>query len=234
MEEEKKVNPITYDPHLGEQGWGALNRDSIFTRMVLENRWNRQRFKESKQQQFTDKSRSYFLTEEKLAEYERVSLRDKLTGLFNGRSFKNKLRYEVKRAKRYKRPVSLLIMRIDRLDELRRQYGMLVLDEVIKSAADIVKQAIRDVDLPSRSAADQLAIIFPETYSSRAIVVGERIRDLLKTTKISDDIRGLRVTASIGVVSFPTHARDEVDLLRLAQEFLEHAHKSGGDAVYSG
>lgn len=231
---EEKIDPKLYDPSVGDQGWAALGRESIFTRLVLQNRWNRQRFKESQQQQNFDKQRHTIITEEKMAEYEKRSQRDELTGLFNSRTFKSKLHYEVRRAKRYKRPVSLLLMSVDRMEELKKQYGSMAQDEVLKSASKIVKQAIRDVDIACRASTEQLAILFPETYSSRAVVVGDRIRDLLKTTKISDDIRGLRVTASIGVVSFPTHARDEVELLKIAEGYLRDAQAAGGDAVCNG
>ncbi|MBX3138360.1 diguanylate cyclase, partial [Candidatus Obscuribacterales bacterium] len=79
-----------------------------------------------------------------------------------------------------------------------------------------------------------LAIIFPETYSSRAVVVGERIRERLKTQPINEELKHLRVTASVGVVSFPTHARDENDLMFKALEFLDVASQDGGDRVYNG
>lgn len=231
---EERINPSTYDPSVGEEGWAALGRESIFSRMVLQNRWNRQRFKETRQQQTFDKSRDSFLTDEKIDEYEKASLRDKVTGLYNSRSFKKKLHYELKRAKRYKRPLSLLIISIDRMDEIRRQYGLLAQDEVMRAAAEITKQAIRDVDVACRSGGDQLAVIFPETYSSRAIVVGERVREKLKGSPVTADLRGLSVTGSIGIVSFPTHARDGVDLLNMAIEFMNTARKDGGDKVYSG
>jgi diguanylate cyclase (GGDEF)-like protein len=231
---EEKINPRTYDPSLGDQGWAALGKESMFTRMVFQNRWNRQRFKETRQQQVFDKSRGSFLTDEKIEEYEKASLLDKVTGLYNSRSFKKKLHYELKRAKRYKRPLSLLLLSVDRMDEIRRQYGLLAQDEVMKAAADIIKQAIRDVDVACRPAPDQLAVIFPETYSSRAIVVSDRVREKLKSSPVSADLRGLAVTGSIGVVSFPTHARDGVDLLNLAIDYMQVARKEGGDQVYSG
>ncbi|HEY9776957.1 MAG TPA: diguanylate cyclase [Planktothrix sp.] len=231
---EEKVDPRTYDPSMAEQGWAVLGKESAFTRMVFQNRWNRQRFKETRQQQVFEKSRQLFLTDEKIEEYEQAAVLDKATGLYNSRSFKKKLHYELKRAKRYKRPLSLLILSIDRMDEIRRQYGLLAQDEVMKAAADIVKGAIRDVDIACRSNADQLAVIFPETYSSRAIVVSDRVREKLKSSPVSADLRGLAVTASIGVVSYPTHARDGVDLLNMALDFLVVARKQGGDQIYSG
>jgi GGDEF domain-containing protein len=83
------------------------------------------------------------------------------------------------------------------------------------------------VDVPGRCKANRLAIIFPETYSSRAVVVGERIRERLKGQPISDELKHLRVTCSVGVVSFPTHAREENELMFKALEFLEIARSEG-------
>jgi diguanylate cyclase (GGDEF)-like protein len=90
------------------------------------------------------------------------------------------------------------------------------------------------VDIAARCGHDQLAVIFPETYSSRAVLVGERIREKISGRALSEDMRKLRVTASIGVVSFPTHAREENDLMSKALEFLEEAQSRGGDCVFNG
>jgi two-component system, cell cycle response regulator len=222
-----------YDPKVIDQGWALFGRESMFTKMVLDMRSNRQKFKETKQQHILDKSR-HTLTEEKIEEFERVGLRDKLTDLCNPRAFGKKLQYELRRAKRYKRPLSLLVVAVDNLDEVGRTYGQLAIDDTIRSAANICRAAIRDVDVAARCSPDKLAIIFPETYSSRAIVVGERIREKMKGTQINEDLRQLRVTASVGVVSFPTHARDEQDLLNRALEFLRIAQSEGGDRVHNG
>jgi len=216
-----------------KQGGWAQARDSKFTDMLVEMRVSRQKFKETKQQAMLDKSRET-LSAEKLEEIQKMTLIDSLTELYNPRTFLKKLEYELRRAKRYKRPLSLLIMSVDQLDDLGRLHGQLFIEDTLKAAANIIRGAIRDVDVPARCNNNQLGVVFPETYSSRAIVVGERIRDKLKVTPISDELRHIRVTASIGVVSFPTHARNEHDLMTKALEFMEKAEQEGGDKVYNG
>jgi len=223
----------------GDKPWTAgegrdFIRETMFTRKVFEIRISRQKFKEAKQKAIFDRTRQNELPEEKLKEYERQTLYDGLTGLFNPRTFIRKLEYELKRAKRYKRPLSLVVIALDGLDHLGEAYGALVLDDILKSCAVIVQSSIRDVDVAARCAVDQLAVLFPETYSSRAVLVGERIREKIAAQPITNDNRKLRVTASIGVVSFPTHAREENDLMSKALEFLEEAQTRGGDCVYSG
>jgi diguanylate cyclase (GGDEF)-like protein len=125
-------------------------------------------------------------------------------------------------------------MTIDELDLIKRQYGELCVDDCFKAAARIIASTVRDVDMPARIQDNRIAIIFPETYSSHATTIGERICQRVKQEPISEQLRFLRVTASCGIVSFPAHARDEIDLMNKAKEFLATAQSAGGNSVYNG
>ena len=201
--------------------WASV-RETKFTKMVLETRFDRQKFKETKQKEMMDRQRKP-MSDEELEELERKSLKDLVTDLYNQRTFLRKLEYEMRRAKRYKRPLSLMILTIDNISQLQRQYGQMIVDEVMRAAARITGICIRDVDVSGICDTAKIGIIFPETYSSRAMIVAERIRERMKQEPINSEMRHLRVTTSIGVVSFPTHARDEIDLLQRAIEFLAKA-----------
>lgn len=212
--------------------WASV-RETKFTKMVLETRFDRQKFKETKQKEMMDRQRQP-MSDEELEELERKSLKDVVTDLYNQRTFLRKLEYEMRRAKRYKRPLSLMILTIDNISQLQRQYGQMIVDEVMRAAARITGICIRDVDVSGICETAKIGIIFPETYSSRAMIVAERIRERMKQEPINSEMRHLRVTTSIGVVSFPTHARDEIDLLQRAIEFLAKAEEEGGDRVHNG
>jgi len=212
--------------------WASV-RETKFTKMVLETRFDRQKFKETKQKEMMDRQRKP-MSDEELEELERKSLKDLVTDLYNQRTFLRKLEYEMRRAKRYKRPLSLMILTIDNISQLQRQYGQMIVDEVMRAAARITGICIRDVDVSGICDTAKIGIIFPETYSSRAMIVAERIRERMKQEPINSEMRHLRVTTSIGVVSFPTHARDEIDLLQRAIEFLAKAEEEGGDRVHNG
>jgi two-component system, cell cycle response regulator len=161
-------------------------------------------------------------------------LSDSATGIANQRAFSQRLEYELNRAKRYKRTLSLMVMSIDDFHTLVPIYGNSSADDVIKLAVAIVQQCVRNTDIPARLIRDRIAIIFPETTSATAMLVAERIREKLSADSIREDIPDLRVTASIGLVSFPSHAREENDLMAKALEFLEEAIKQGGNNVYNG
>ncbi len=229
---EKKTTKFTTGKFEIDGKWASI-RETKFTKMVLETRFDRQKFKETRQKEMLDRQRKP-MSDEDLEELERKSLKDPITDLYNQRTFLRKLEYEIRRAKRYKRPLSLLVMSVDNLSQLQRQYGQMIVDEVQRCAARIVGTCIRDVDLSGVCDGTRIAIIFPETYSSRATIVAERIRERIKQEPINSEMRHLRVTASIGVVSFPTHARDELDLMSRAVEFLVKAEAEGGDRVHNG
>jgi len=215
-----------------DEGW-AFARENKFNRMVLETRFDRQKFKETKHKEIVDRERKQ-MSDDELEELEIASLRDQVTTLFNQRTFLRKLEYELRRAKRYKRPLSLMILSIDNISSLKRQYGQMIVDDVMKAAARIVQHCVRDVDITGRAEGMRIGIIFPETYSSRAMIVAERVRERIRTEPVNNELRHLRVTVSVGVVSFPTHARDEIDLMNKAMEFAADSESHGGDRVHNG
>jgi diguanylate cyclase (GGDEF)-like protein len=169
------------------------------------------------------------LTSAKAEDLERLALLDSLTELYNNRTFLKELKDEIKRGKRYKRPVSLCMISIDGFKEIARQYGALTADAVLKVISSVLKTSIRDVDIPARYSAEEFAIIFPETNTSGASVVAERIRQRIGTQAITHNWHNLRVTCSIGLASFPAHAREHDELIARSIQALELAVQRGGD-----
>jgi diguanylate cyclase (GGDEF)-like protein len=215
------------------EGW-EFAREGAFTKMVFRMRTSREKFREKQEHQILEEHRTATLTEESLAEYERAVFLDQLTGLYNSRSFVRKLSHELRRDKRYKRPFSLMVLSIDRLQDYEKQFGTMTANDLLKAIAMTVLGSIRDTDIASRIAYNHFAVIFPETYSSMAVVVAERIREKLAQLPLNNDWRSLKVTASLGVVAFPTHGRDEADLVEKVLHFHGLAQQDGGDKVFSG
>src|SRR5476649_1679748 len=98
-----------FDPNAEDKGWRRFAKDSMFTKAVHENRISREKFKE------TRTTNVRFYSEEELADYEDSVLYDKLTGLHSSFAFDRRFKFEVKRSRRYKRPLALLLLTIDRL-----------------------------------------------------------------------------------------------------------------------
>lgn len=164
-------------------------------------------------------------------EIEKLALLDGLTELYNSRTFNKEIRDELKRAKRYKRPVSLVLISVDGFKDIQRTYGALTADAVLKVVGGVLKGVVRDVDIPARYSLEEFAIILPETNASGALIVAERIRSRMSTHGISHNWHNLKVTASIGLAAFPTHARESEELLSCCNQALGSAIERGGDQV---
>jgi diguanylate cyclase (GGDEF)-like protein len=166
-------------------------------------------------------------------EIERLALLDTLTELYNSRTFLKEIKEELKRAKRYKRPVALCMVTVDNFKGISRQYGALTSDAVLKVIGTVLQGAVRDVDIPARYSAEEFAIIFPETNSSGAQIVAERIRQRIGSQAITHNWHNLKVTASVGLAAFPAHAREHDELVARSIQALEMAMQRGGDRVCS-
>jgi two-component system chemotaxis family response regulator WspR len=167
----------------------------------------------------------------KTDELERLALQDNLTDLYNSRTFLKELKDEVKRSKRYKRPVSVCSVSVDGLKEINARHGNIGTDTVLGAVASIIRSAIRDVDIPGRYNDQLFAIILPETNGAGAAIVAERIRQLVGMQSIAHNWNNLKVTASVGLASFPSQGREHEELLRNCLKALQQAEDEGGDRV---
>jgi diguanylate cyclase (GGDEF)-like protein len=116
--------------------------------------------------------------ETNLIELEELSVRDDLTGLFNRREFSRRLyEEELPRARRYERPVSLLILDLDNLKIVNDEYGHPAGDEVLRFVARSIADRVRPVDSVARYGGDEFVVMAPETDAPEAVAMAERIRD---------------------------------------------------------
>ncbi|MCX7727198.1 MAG: diguanylate cyclase, partial [Chitinispirillaceae bacterium] len=144
---------------------------------------------------------------------ERLATTDGLTGLNNHRHFQEILAFEIERAKRYKHPLSLLIMDIDHFKSFNDTYGHPIGDLVLKEIAKCIRKSKRVNDIAARYGGEEFVVIVPETPIEKAIITGERIRTTIENHIIFVDNLQLRVTVSIGCSSFPQFATSQQALI---------------------
>lgn len=153
---------------------------------------------------------------------------DGLTELANRRSFNQHLKWSVQNIKRSIQPFSLAIIDLDHFKQINDTHGHQVGDCVLSSVATVLKRACRENDFSARIGGEEFAIIFHGTNVKDSIVISERIR-----SQIADlDIGGIKVSASIGLVSLPPGSVVvEPDVLRNADEALYAAKDAGRNRV---
>ncbi|MFQ5532234.1 MAG: GAF domain-containing protein [Candidatus Methylomirabilales bacterium] len=157
------------------------------------------------------------------AETRRLANTDALTGLYNHRYFYHILDTEVKRARRYGRSLSLIMVDIDYFKNFNDRYGHLAGDEVLRALAQVLQKNSRRVDTVARYGGDEFAIILPETDLAQAAAQAQRLR----TAAGEERWRERDLTISIGAAALtPDMARGE-DLVREADRALYQAKAAG-------
>ncbi len=162
---------------------------------------------------------------------EKLATTDGLTGLNNHRHFQELLGKEIERARRYKHPLSLLIMDIDHFKKFNDTYGHPVGDLVLKEIAACIRKSIRCNDIPARYGGEEFVVIIPETAENGAYATAERIRTTVEQHTVVSLDRILKVTVSIGCGTFPQNALSQQALIDTADKALYAAKKAGRNRV---
>lgn len=158
-----------------------------------------------------------------------LSLKDDLTGLYNRRHFQKMLDLECKRALRYKRPLSLLMIDADHFKRLNDTCGHIVGDRTLKTLGILLTNNLREVDVIARYGGEEFVVLLPDTNLKGATFVGEKIRRLVTQIKIDAPVPGL--TVSIGVSSLPERATSLQELIHFADIALYQAKQEGRNRV---
>jgi diguanylate cyclase (GGDEF)-like protein len=159
-------------------------------------------------------------------ETKKLSLTDPLTALPNRRSFNMFLATEIKRAVRYHRPFSILMIDFDDFKVYNDRFGHPAGDAILQKFSQLMKETIRDVDFLGRYGGDEFIAVLPETDTSFALEVAERIRNKIAAQEI-----GVKITVSVGIASFPEDIRDKRGLIELADQACYEAKQLGGNNV---
>ena len=158
---------------------------------------------------------------------------DAKTGLYNSRHFAHALEQELSRAKRYARPLSLIMVDLDLLRNINNRWGHLAGDAVLQGVGDIFRAQVRTHDVPARFGGEEFAILLPETTPEQALELAERIRRAVAVRSFRSDTstQPLRATISLGVAAYPRDAGDATQLVHRADLAVYRAKVLGRNRV---
>ncbi|MFB0524818.1 MAG: diguanylate cyclase [Phycisphaerae bacterium] len=161
---------------------------------------------------------------------QRQATTDGLTGLVNHKTFYEVLEKELWRSRRYGGQISLIMVDIDNLKKTNDAYGHRAGDKVIREISRRIKECIRQIDTAARYGGDEFAVILPNTSLSDAIVVAERMVDIVARCPISWKKDQIPVSISVGLGQYDADTNPE-DITSRSDQALYTAKQAGKNTV---
>ena len=161
---------------------------------------------------------------------------DALTGLNNRRQFEIRLKQEYASATRQKHSLCAMMVDIDFFKSINDTYGHATGDKVLKTVAKIIKEQLREYDIPSRYGGEEFCILLPQTKIEEANIVAQRLRAAVEKTTIETFIdktsqnKNISVTISLGLSQLNNNDTAE-DLYKRADKALYEAKERGRNRV---
>ncbi|MBC7173244.1 MAG: sensor domain-containing diguanylate cyclase, partial [Polyangiaceae bacterium] len=162
---------------------------------------------------------------------EEMATTDGLTGCLNKRTFMDELEKKLRSAERFGRKLSLIVTDIDHFKSVNDTYGHAVGDVVIKELGRILRNVKRETDIVARFGGEEFCVLCEETDTEGATLLAERVRQELGSTVFTTELGKLTVKASLGVATFPTHARTAAELFDITDKALYAAKHNGRNQV---
>ncbi len=162
----------------------------------------------------------------------KLATTDGLTELYNHRYFQEQLANFVSHAKRYKLPLSLIIIDIDFFKKFNDTFGHQSGDAVLRQVAFILKRNVRMSDIVCRYGGEEMSIILPSTTYEEAVNLANKLCKLVseKKCKLSGG-RESNVTISLGVASYGYDGVTPSELIETADKRLYNAKETGRNRV---
>lgn len=161
------------------------------------------------------------------AELIELAQKDKLTGFMHMEAFQRRLTEEMRRAVRYRYPLSLISLDIDDFRRYNLEEGRFEGNRLLRHIAREISGVVRRTDIAARFSGDEFAVIMPQTASPKAKNAGERIRRSVRRLRRGDQ----PITVSLGVAAFPKAADEKDALIKATRGALAEAKQNGGNVV---
>lgn len=163
---------------------------------------------------------------------QKLAALDPLTGIYNKRFGLIRFHEEYSTSIRTERPLGVLMLDIDHFKLVNDTYGHLIGDRVLINITQQIKNIMRVGDLFIRFGGEEFLLILPGASKNDSYIIAERIRHIVKESKITYGSNNISVTISIGCDSLPeTSVSGEEELIKNADEALYRAKDSGRDQV---
>ncbi len=159
---------------------------------------------------------------------------DDLTNLYNFRYLHQALDMEIERAERYGSLFSIVFMDLDNFKEVNDKFGHLVGSQLLIETSQILQENLRKIDVITRYGGDEFVMILPQTGHDACYQVAERLRKTIaKNVFLKNEGYSIRLTASLGIASFPDIAKNKEELIHMADKAMYRGKFSSKNIVFS-
>ena len=162
-----------------------------------------------------------------------ISIEDSLTGVYNRRYFDDRIEHEIARTKRFGRDLAFAMIDIDFFKHYNDTAGHLAGDKALATIGKIIRESIRETDLPFRYGGEEFALILPETAGESAAAVAERIRSAVEKHEFQGGASQPNgaLTVSVGASTLGNDCHFLLELISAADRALYKAKSSGRNRV---
>jgi diguanylate cyclase (GGDEF)-like protein len=164
---------------------------------------------------------------------EELTSTDELTGLLSFRTLFRRGEEEILRSRRFRKPVSALIVNLDKFSQVNQDYGFQFGTALLQEAGKRIRGCIRNIDMVARIGADEFFILLVETDLAGAEFVAERVRDAIQSEPYRSEKQSTSLSACIGVAGISAEQPDSKmsDLIHSASEALRSAKVAGPNKI---
>ncbi len=150
-----------------------------------------------------------------------LSIKDGLTGLYNYRFFREILSEQYNLAKRFRFPLSCIMIDIDFFKAVNDTYGHHAGDAVLSQLADILRHNVRDADKAVRYGGEEFVVMLPYTDSGDAYIKAERLRQVVSKFPFIAGKDRVNVTISLGIATYADNKN-----IKRAEQLVVYADKA--------
>lgn len=161
----------------------------------------------------------------------RLITTDALTGVYNRQRFIALAEAESRRSKRYNRPLSLLLLDVDRFQDFNNAHGHLIGDKMLQRISTISYNMLRNIDLFGRWSGGEFIALLPETKAENALVIAERLRKTIGESEVGEHSEKVKCTISIGISEFRKSETGIDGAVARASEAVKYIKKNGRNQV---
>ncbi len=166
------------------------------------------------------------------ARMEEMATTDLLTGVYNRHQLLTLAQQEYEQARRYQRPMSLVMLDADHFKQINDTYGHPVGDQALRGLAACCKQVVRAADIVGRYGGEEFMLVMPETRLAQAVAAAERLRQSVALMRMPEVGSLPVITVSLGVASLDLSRDESLDyLIKRADDSLYAAKAAGRNRV---